>query len=152
MGENGAMAAPTTPLPPSKAGGEDERAVLYGYLDYHRTVLARKIEGVSDEDARRAPLPSTNLTLLGLIRHMTDVERWWFRRVFVSEDVPAIFENASCVVAGDFEADGVFDCCGVGLMRSLLEHGGETEEFAWAGFIDHNLLIIFVDRRDTSLA
>ena len=87
------MAAPVTPLPSSKAFGEDERSVLLGYLTYHRTVLARKIEGLSDEEARRAACPPSSLTLLGLIRHMTDVERWWFRRVRLAEDVPALFDD-----------------------------------------------------------
>ena len=87
------MAEPVTPLPESKAFGEDERSVLLGYLAYHRTILARKIEGVSDEDARRAACPPSILTLLGLIRHMTDVERWWFRRVQQAEDVPGIFDD-----------------------------------------------------------
>jgi uncharacterized damage-inducible protein DinB len=87
------MAAPTTPLPAAKSFGEDERSVLLGYLTYHRVVLARKAEGVSDEDARRAVCAPSALTLLGLIRHMTDVERWWFRRVLLAEDVPGLFED-----------------------------------------------------------
>jgi uncharacterized damage-inducible protein DinB len=82
-----------TELPASKAFGEDEQSVLLGYLTYHRVVLGRKLEGVSDEDARRAACPPSVLTLLGLIRHMTDVERWWFRRVLQGEDVPGIFED-----------------------------------------------------------
>ena len=84
---------PTTPLPASKAFSDDERAVLLGYLTYHRTVLARKIEGVSDADARRAASPPSDLTLLGLIRHMTDVERWWFRRVHRGEAIDALFAD-----------------------------------------------------------
>jgi uncharacterized damage-inducible protein DinB len=87
------MAEPITPLPAAKAFGEDERSVLLGYLAYHRAVLARKVEGLSDEQARRAASPPSALTLLGLIRHMTDVERWWFRRVLLAEDVPALFED-----------------------------------------------------------
>ena len=87
------MAEPTTPLPEAKAFGEDERAVLLGYLDYHRAVLARKADGVSDDDARRAACPPSVITLLGLIRHMADVERWWFRRVLVAEDVPGLFDD-----------------------------------------------------------
>jgi uncharacterized damage-inducible protein DinB len=62
-------------------------------LTYHRAVLARKMEGLSDEEARRAPCPPSALTLLGLIRHMTDVERWWFRRVLLADDIPALFED-----------------------------------------------------------
>lgn len=87
------MAEPVTPLPAAKAFGEDERSVLLGYLAYHRTVLARKAEGLSDQQARHAACPPSALTLLGLIRHMTDVERWWFRRVLLSEDIPALFED-----------------------------------------------------------
>jgi uncharacterized damage-inducible protein DinB len=82
-----------TPLPAAKAFGEDERSVLLGYLAYHRAVLARKVEGLSDEQARLTASPPSTLTLLGLIRHMTDVERWWFRRVLLSEDVPALFDD-----------------------------------------------------------
>jgi uncharacterized damage-inducible protein DinB len=87
------MSEPVTPLPESKASGEDERSVLLGYLTYHRAVLARKIEGVSDADARRPVFPSSAISLLGLIRHMTDVERWWFRRVQQAEDIPGIFDD-----------------------------------------------------------
>jgi uncharacterized damage-inducible protein DinB len=87
------VAEPVTPLPAAKAFGEDERSVLLGYLAYHRTVLARKAEGLSDQQARHAACPPSALTLLGLIRHMTDVERWWFRRVLLSEDIPALFED-----------------------------------------------------------
>jgi len=87
------MGEPVTPLPASKAFGEDERSVLLGYLAYHRAVLARKLEGVSDEEGRRAASAPSTLTLVGLIRHMTDVERWWFRRVLLAEDVPGIFDD-----------------------------------------------------------
>ena len=87
------MSDPVTPLPESKAFGDDERSVLLGYLTFHRVVLARKVEGVPDADARRAVFPSSAISLLGLIRHMTDVERWWFRRVQQAEDIPGIFED-----------------------------------------------------------
>ena len=82
-----------TPLPAAKAFADDERSVLLGYLAYHRAVLARKVEGLSDDDARRTACPPSALTLLGLIRHMTDVERWWFRRVHRAEDVPGLFDD-----------------------------------------------------------
>ncbi len=87
------MAERLTALPTAKAQGEDEGSVLLGYLAYHRAVLARKVEGLNDDQAHRAACPPSALTLLGLIRHMTDVERWWFRRVLRGEDVPALFED-----------------------------------------------------------
>ena len=80
-----------TPLPSAKAFAEDERSVLFGYLDYHRAVLARKAEGVSEEQARLAACPPSELTLLGLIRHMTEVERMWFRRSLFAEDAPPMY-------------------------------------------------------------
>ena len=87
------MAEAVTSLPAAKAFGEDERSVLLGYLAYHRAVLARKVEGLNDAQAREAASPPSTLTLLGLIRHMTDVERWWFRRVLLGEDVPGLFDD-----------------------------------------------------------
>jgi hypothetical protein len=87
------MSEPTTPLPPFKAAADDERSVLLGYLTYHRTVLGRKAEGLTDDQARLAACPPSKITMLGLIRHMTDVERWWFRRTQQNEDVPDLFEN-----------------------------------------------------------
>jgi uncharacterized damage-inducible protein DinB len=85
------MGEPTTPLPGAKAFAEDERSVLLGYLDYHRAVLARKAEGISEAQARHAACPPSTLTLMGIIRHMADVERFWFRRRLVGEPIDALF-------------------------------------------------------------
>jgi uncharacterized protein DUF664 len=87
------MADRSVALPTSKAFGDDERAVLLGYLAYHRAVLARKLDGLTDAQARLAAIVPSRLTLLGLVRHMTDVERWWFRRVLLAGDVPALFDD-----------------------------------------------------------
>jgi len=87
------MSDGVTSLPAGKAFGEDERSVLLGYLAYHRVVLARKVEDLTNEQARRAACPPSTLTLLGLIRPMTDVERWWFRRVLRAEDIPGLFDD-----------------------------------------------------------
>ncbi len=85
------MGPPVTPLPAAKSLAEDERSVLLGYLDYHRAVLARKAEGLTDAEVRLAACPPSELTLLGLIRHMADVERHWFRRALVGEDIAPIY-------------------------------------------------------------
>jgi uncharacterized damage-inducible protein DinB len=58
----------------------DERTMLEAWLDYHRATLLMKCAGLSDEQLKlRSAEPST-LSLLGLVRHLTDVERGWFRR------------------------------------------------------------------------
>ncbi|WP_205780245.1 mycothiol transferase, partial [Micromonospora ureilytica] len=55
----------------------DERAVLTSFLDFHRAVVVRKLRGLSDADARRRLVPSAT-TLVGLVKHLTLVERNWF--------------------------------------------------------------------------
>lgn len=78
-----------TALPATKSrdNGDDERSVLLGYLTFHRIVLARKLEGLGDDAARRAAAPPSPLNVLGLVRHMTDVERLWFRNDLLDEGV-----------------------------------------------------------------
>ncbi|MGP3988191.1 DinB family protein [Streptomyces sp. 3N207] len=76
------------PLP---QGSGSERQLLEQWLDFHRATLAAKCEGLSDEQLRNASAPPSGLTLLGLLRHMTDVERHWFRFVFGEEDSDPIY-------------------------------------------------------------
>jgi hypothetical protein len=64
--------------------GDDERTTLLWFLDQYRRILARKAEGITDEQARHTIAPS-DISLLGLIRHMADVERSWFRRALMGE-------------------------------------------------------------------
>jgi uncharacterized damage-inducible protein DinB len=72
-------------------GRGDERAVLTGFLTYQRDTLELKCRGLGPEElARRAVEPSA-LSLLGLVRHLADVERSWFRRVIAGQDAPPIF-------------------------------------------------------------
>ncbi|WP_030264074.1 DinB family protein [Streptomyces sp. NRRL B-24484] len=65
----------------------DERTQLITFLDYARATARAKCEGVSAEDARRAPLPGSPLmTLAGLINHLRWVEHWWFEVMFLGEE------------------------------------------------------------------
>ncbi|MGW4493135.1 DinB family protein [Streptomyces sp. NPDC004376] len=78
-----------TPAPddrPSPALDAGERAMLEGWLDYHRRTLAWKCEDLTDEQLRTASVPPSDLSLMGLVRHMTDVERAWFRKVLAGDD------------------------------------------------------------------
>jgi hypothetical protein len=81
----------TTPLPPIQQQATDERTTLEEFLDYHRAVFRRKVEGLDDAQARTASCPPSDLTPLGLVRHMAEVERGWFRRS-LGEDVPIHFD------------------------------------------------------------
>ena len=77
------------PMPPLNV---DERTTLESWLDFHRTTLAMKCEGLNDEQASAASVPPSALTLTGIIQHMAEVERNWFRRVLAGEDAPPIYD------------------------------------------------------------
>ncbi len=65
----------------------DERTQLTTFLTYVRATARAKVEGLSDEDARKAHLPGSPLmTLSGLINHLRWVEYFWFRVVFLGEE------------------------------------------------------------------
>ncbi len=80
----------------------DERATLEGWLDYHRATLALKCSGLTDEQLRERAVPPSTLSLIGLIRHMTDVERGWFSRTLEGVDAPPLYYSES-------NPDGDFD-------------------------------------------
>lgn len=58
---------------------EGERAALEQLLDYHRSTLLMKCAGLTAEQLKERAVPPSTLSLLGLVRHLTEVERWWFR-------------------------------------------------------------------------
>ena len=71
----------------------DERATLTEFLRCQRLTLQIKCDGLTPEElARRAVEPST-MSLLGLVRHMAEVERSWFRRRFAGQDVPKRYQT-----------------------------------------------------------
>jgi uncharacterized damage-inducible protein DinB len=83
------------PDPPRNAG---ERESLRVFLDFHRATLAMKCDGLSEEELKKQSMPPSTLSLLGLVRHMAEVERTWFRRVIAGEDVPLVWS-----AEGDFQ-------------------------------------------------
>jgi uncharacterized damage-inducible protein DinB len=68
-----------------------EREMLRDFLDFHRDTLAMKCEGLSDDQLRLQASPPSTLSLLGLVRHMAEVERTWFRRVIDGADIPLVW-------------------------------------------------------------
>jgi uncharacterized damage-inducible protein DinB len=75
------------PEPPQEA---DERATLAGFLDWQRATLAWKCDGLTDAQLRERGVPPSGISLLGLVRHLTRVERSWFRVVLGGEDEAAV--------------------------------------------------------------
>ncbi|MGW0752290.1 DinB family protein [Streptomyces sp. NPDC002587] len=79
----------------------DERSMLAGFLADQRATLEMKCAGLDTELSRRSVEPST-LSLLGLVRHLADVERRWFRQVLDRQDVAPLFSSQA-------DPDGGFD-------------------------------------------
>lgn len=81
----------------------DERTTLDGWLEYHRVTLEQKCSGLTAAQLVERSVPPSTLSLLGLVRHMAEVERNWFRRVFAGE------EDAGPIFYSDDDRDGDFD-------------------------------------------
>ncbi len=112
----------------------NERATLIEFLRGQRLTLQLKCEGLDAEQlARRSVAPST-MSLLGLLRHLADVERKWFRQRFAGQDLPTRYQS-------DAEPDGDFD--GAVADQAIVDD-------AWAAWRDE---VSFAEQfaRDTDL-
>lgn len=67
------------PVPTTRVG--TELTILRSWLDFHRQTLRWKVGGLTPQQAATASVDPSGLSLLGLVRHLTDCERWWFRVV-----------------------------------------------------------------------
>jgi hypothetical protein len=81
----------------------DERTRLDGWLDFQRATLLHKCEGLTGEQLARRPVTTSQLSLLGLVRHMAGNERVWFRIRFARADVEDdLYESDECPEGGEF--------------------------------------------------
>jgi uncharacterized damage-inducible protein DinB len=100
----------------------EDRAMLDAWLDYHRETLAVKCDGLDEQQLKRRAVEPSTMSLLGLVRHMAEVERNWFRRVLEGADAGPIFYN-------DEYPDGDFD---------LLDDADVASDMAtWQAEIEH---------------
>lgn len=92
----GAMTEPEWSAPSPERRDPDlvstERRSLEQWIDYHRATLLLKCAGLTAEQLKRRASPSSALSLLGLVRHMTEVERWWFRMNANGEDLTFTYD------------------------------------------------------------
>lgn len=72
-----------------------ERPALQAFVAYHRQTLLWKCEGLTGEQLASRPIPSTAISLLGIIRHMARVERVWWRTRVAGEDVAPLHEGGA---------------------------------------------------------
>jgi len=69
----------------------DERAMYQSWLEYHRGTLLWKCAGLTDTQLKTAAVGPSTLTLLGLVRHMSEVERVWFRTRAAGLTLPDLY-------------------------------------------------------------
>jgi uncharacterized damage-inducible protein DinB len=75
-----------------------ERDMLEAWLEFHRVTLLLNCEGLDDERRKARPVRTSLLSLHGLVRHMAEVERGWFRRVLCREpDAPRLWPGGEDV-------------------------------------------------------
>jgi uncharacterized damage-inducible protein DinB len=74
---------------PDRFGSELEN--LAQFLDYHRATFERKCAGLDPDQLKRRALPPSTLSLLGLARHLSEVERHWFAATVDGQDVEDVY-------------------------------------------------------------
>ena len=110
---------------------DGERAALRAWLDYHRATLEWKCEGLGREGLIARPVPSSMLSLQGLVRHMAEVERNWFRRRLAGESAPPLYFDDDQHPDGDFELAGEGDwATDAATWKAEIAHARELEAAA----------------------
>jgi uncharacterized damage-inducible protein DinB len=87
----------TAPAPAETPGGPlvgDDRAILEAFLAWERRTLLAVCAGLTAEQLASRTVPASNLTLLGLVRHLAKVERTWFRQRVAGEAIEAMYDPA----------------------------------------------------------
>ena len=84
---------------------EPEQEMLRDWLDWHRATLLRKCAGLDATALASRAVPPSNLSLLGLVRHMADTERGWVRQTFRGQQIPDLYYRPDAKDA-DFEEAG----------------------------------------------
>jgi Protein of unknown function (DUF664) len=84
----------------------DERAMLDGMLNYYRAAVLARCAGLDGSDLARRSLPPSTMSLLGILRHLTDVERHWFRNRFAGHQLHSAHATDADPDASFNNADG----------------------------------------------
>ena len=68
-----------------------ERQALEAFITWHRQTLLQKVAGLTGDQLASRSIPSSTMTLLGIVRHMAEVERHWWRHRVAGEDIPSLY-------------------------------------------------------------
>ncbi len=92
----------TTALPdePSQIAGE--REILEGMLDFYRAIVVRKVEGLTEPEARRT-LGGSTMTPIGVLNHLIGVEGWWYLAVLEGRNPGYPWSSAAMMEDNDID-------------------------------------------------
>lgn len=79
-------------IDPPISGTNEE--MLLAFVDFHRATLVKKCTGLTTEQAKQHSVPPSSMSLLGLVRHMTDVEKMWFIARFQGGEPEGLYRTA----------------------------------------------------------
>lgn len=113
----------------------DDRPILEGYLAWQRRTLLNICAGLSGEQLASRPLPS-NLSLLGLVRHLAKVERIWFRLRAGNQPIGPLYDAA---LGKDVDFDGIDASHAEADFAVYLEECAAADEAAAGLDFDHEI-------------
>jgi hypothetical protein len=120
----------------AEPGRLDERAALDASLDYQRETFLMKCGGLTPEQLRRRSVEPSSMSLLGLLRHLAAVERWWFRMNFDGETLDHLFFDETNLEAdfdevdsADAEADFATYAAELDIVRAVVDGRSLDETF-----------------------
>ena len=113
------------------AGPEGELATLQDFLRDYRLTLRMKCEGLDAEQLARRSVPPSTMSLLGLLRHLAEVERDWRNWISDADPLPKLYGGSDA----DFD-EAVADQALVDAAYADLEREQGALDAALAGHPD----------------
>ncbi len=118
---------------PSGDTAAHESTLLPSLLAWHRSTFLLKCAGLTGEQLAQASIPPSNLTLLGLIRHLAKVERIWFRLRYRAQDIGPLYDPA---LGKDHDFEVIDATKAEEAYNTLLEEIRLADEAAAGGSLD----------------
>ncbi|MGW7681171.1 DinB family protein [Kribbella sp. NPDC054772] len=120
--------------PPTAA---DERVLLQSFLDFHRETLLWKVSELTGEQLVQRAVEPSSLSLIGLVRHLSEVEKYWFHRALAGHPSPPKYWTEK-------HPDGDFDLADPALAEQDVEEFREIVKTSDELAADYSLDATFV--------
>lgn len=125
---------------PRTTGAEPvgEKETMWEYLCRYRMTLVMKCEGLDAEQLARRSVPPSTLSLLGIVRHLANVENHWFQRVLEGRQTPGPFEHPG-VPDHDFDGAQPTDACATEAWGEWHQAVEASDDVFWSQDMDREV-------------